>query len=116
MLEKSYLFAIRIVNLYAYLRKDKIDYSLASQLVRSGTSIGANVQEAVAASSRKDFKAKLDIAHKETRETKFWLRLLRDSNLLESKIANSLLADCEELIKILSAILNTLKRPPVNNS
>ncbi len=110
VLDKSYAFALRVVKLYGYLQKDKKEYQLSKQLVRCGTSIGANVEEAVGASSRRDFKAKLDIAHKETRETIFWLRLLQDSNLLESKIATSLLYDCEELRRLLTAILNTLKK------
>jgi len=110
VLEKSYAFVLRTIKLYGYLQKEKKEYHLSKQLIRSGTSIGANIEEAIGASSRKDFKAKLDIAHKETRETKFWLRLLKDSDLLEPKIAGALLNDCEELIRLLIAILNTLKQ------
>lgn len=109
VLDKSYLFALRVVKLYCYLRKEKREFHLSSQLVRAGTSVGANIEEAMGGSSRKDFKAKLEIAYKESRETKYWLRLLRDSNLLEIKIANSMINDCEELIRLLTAILNTLK-------
>lgn len=109
VLDKSYLFALRIVKLYIYLRKEKKEYHLSGQIVRSGTSIGANIEEATGGSSRKDFKAKLDIAYKEARETRYWIRLLKDSNILENRLSNSLVKDCEELIKLLTAIINTLK-------
>jgi four helix bundle protein len=110
ILHKSYLFALRIVKLFRYLSNEKKEYHLSKQLIRSGTSIGANVEEAIGGASRNDFKAKLDIAHKEARETRFWLKLLRDSNILEAKAANSMIEDCEEIIKILAAILKTLKQ------
>ena len=110
ILDKSYLFALRIVKLFRYLSNEKKEYHLSKQLVRSGASIGANIEEAMGGSSRNDFKAKLDIAHKEARETKFWLRLLRDSHIREPKPAESMIGDCEELIKILTTILNTLKK------
>jgi four helix bundle protein len=109
ILEKSYKFALRIVKLYLHLRQDKKEYHLSGQILNSGTSVGANVEEAVGGSSRRDFRAKMDIAYKEARETRYWLRLLRDSEILEPKLANSLIADCEELLKIITAILNTLK-------
>ncbi len=109
VLDKSYLFALRIVRLYTYLRSERKEYHLSAQIVKSGTSIGANIEEALGGSSRKDFKAKLDIAYKEARETGYWIRLLRDSKILDSKLANSLYKDCEELIKLLTAIINTLK-------
>ncbi len=84
ILEKSYLFAQRIVKLYWYLKKDKREYELARQILRSGTSIGANVEEAIGGFSRKDFSAKLGIAYKEARETNYWLRLLHDVNIIDS--------------------------------
>ncbi|MES2372987.1 MAG: four helix bundle protein [Bacteroidota bacterium] len=108
VLDKSYLFALRIVRLYVYLRSEKNEFHLSAQIVRSGTSIGANIEEATGGSSRRDFKAKLGIAYKEARETRYWIKLLRDSNLLDNKLANSLFKDCEELIKLLTSILNTL--------
>ena len=79
------------------------------QLLKSGTSIGANVEESVGGSSRKDFVYKLEIAYKEARETRYWLRLLKESGLLENKLADSFIIDCEEIIKILTAILNSSK-------
>ncbi len=108
--EKSYRFALRIIKLFHYLRIEKKDTPISNQLIRSGTSIGANIEEATGASTRKDFKAKLDIAHKEARETRYWLRLLKDSDYINSAIGNSLIGDCEELIKLLTSILNTIKK------
>jgi four helix bundle protein len=92
------------------LKKKKIESGLCSQILSSGTSIGANVEEAIGGSSRKDFINKLQIAYREARETSYWLRLLRDGQLLEKKLAESFLKDCEEIIKILTAILNSSKR------
>jgi four helix bundle protein len=109
VLEKSYLFSLRIVKLYLHLQKEKKEYHLSAQIVKSGTSVGANIEEAIGASSKKDFIAKLDIAHKESRETRFWLKLLRDSSFIETKPANSLIGDCEELIKLLTTILKSSK-------
>lgn len=108
-LDKSYQFSLRNVLLSRYLTAEKKEYYLSRQLLRSATSIGANIEEAMGGSSRNDFKAKLDIAHKEARETKYWLRLLRDSSILDIKEADSMIQDCEELLKILVAILKSLK-------
>ena len=109
ILTKTYDFAVRILKLHVHLRKKKVDSGLCSQLLRSGTSIGANTEEAVGGASRKDFINKFQIAYKESRETKYWLMLLRDSEILEKKIADSFIMDCEEIIKILTAILNSSK-------
>ena len=87
----------------------KKEQHLSVQVLKSGTSIGANTEEAIGASSRKDFKSKMDIAYQEARETRYWLRLLRDSQLLETKIANSLIADTEELLRILGSIIKSTK-------
>ena len=106
--EKSYLFAIKIIKIYRILNQ-KGEYVLARQLLRSGTSIGANVEEALGAQSKKDFIAKMSIAHKEARETNYWIRLLRDTNILDKNISYELLMDCNELIRIISSILLTLK-------
>jgi len=103
--EKSYKFGLRIVKLYLYLKENQNEYELSKQLVRSGTSIGANVEEAIGAISKKEFIAKLQVSYKEARETKYWIKLLRDSQILEVKISVSLLEDIEELIRILRAIL-----------
>ena len=92
-----------------HLRKIKVERDLCVQLLNSGTSIGANVEESVGGASRKDFAHKLEIAYREARETRYWLRLLRDIELLEVKIAKSFIVDCEEIIKIIIAILNSTK-------
>lgn len=91
------------------MQKKKVELGLCSQILNSGTAIGANVEEAVGAASRKDFINKLQIAYKEARETKYWLRLLKDSELVEKKLAESFLKDCEEILKILTTILNSSK-------
>lgn len=108
--EKSYAFALRIIKLNQFLQKEKKEYTLSNQLLRSGTSIGANVEEAIGAQSDKDFYAKLSISYKEARETHYWLRLLRDSEILSSSQSISLINDCEELLKISGTILKTLKQ------
>ena len=107
--DKSYDFALRIIKLYKYLIEEKKEYVLSKQILRSGMSIGANVEEAIGGQSRKDFLAKISIAYKETRESHYWLRLLRDSSFLDPEVAQSLLSDCEELLKILGSIQKTTK-------
>ncbi|GAB2776719.1 four helix bundle protein [Hymenobacter luteus] len=109
ILQKSYAFAVRIVRLSQFLVTEKHAYQLADQIRRSGTSVGANVEEAIGGQSRRDFVAKCSIAYKEARETHYWLRLLRDTGYLEYNLAESLLGDCEELRKILTAILKSAK-------
>jgi len=106
--EKSYNFALRIIKLFKYL-SDKNEYIISKQILRSGTSIGANVEEAIGGQSRKDFFMKLTIAYKESRETHYWLRLLRDSHYIGNKEFESIIKDCEEIQKILGSILKTLK-------
>lgn len=107
ILTKSYQFGLRIVKLHKHLSKELRQFEISSQVLRSGTSIGANVEEAVGGSSRKDFINKMNIAYKEARESKYWLRLLRDSEIIEIKLAESLISDCEELLKILYTIIHT---------
>ena len=109
ILDKSFAFALRILKLYLFLRKKKVDIGLCSQILDSGTAIGANVEEAIGGSSRKDFINKMQIAYKEARETKYWLRLLKEGELIDKKLADSFLKDCEEILKILTAILNSSK-------
>jgi len=109
ILTKTYNFALRILKLYLHLQKKKVDSGICSQLLNSGTSVGANTEEAVGGSSRKDFINKLQIAYREAREARYWLRLLRDGEILEKKLAESFITDCEEIIKILTAILNASK-------
>jgi len=103
---KSYQFALKIIELYKFLSYEKKEYVLSKQILKSGTSIGANVEEAQAAISKRDFISKISIASKEARETHYWLRLLKDSNYLLSKY-NPLLDECEELKRILISIIKT---------
>ena len=107
--EKSYAFAIRIVKLSRYLAEKKNEYVLSKQVLRSGQSIGTNIEDGIGGQSEKDFYTKLNIAYKEARETKYWLRILRDTNYLSSKEANAILEDCEELLKITGSIIRTMK-------
>ena len=111
--KKSFDFAVRIVNAYKYLQTEKKVFVLSKQILRSGTSIGANVEEAIGGQSKKDFIAKTSISYKEARETIYWIKLLVATGYLEKDLAQSLLDDAEELSKILSSILLTSKQ---NNS
>ena len=107
--EKSFHFALRIVKLYNYLQKAKHEYIMARQLLRCGTSIGANVAEAEHAQSRADFSSKLNIALKEAAETDYWLRLLHESGYLSKTEFQSVFADCKEIESLLAAIIKTTK-------
>ena len=106
---KSYAFALRVVKLSRYLTVDVREYVLSKQVLRSGTSIGANVEEAFQAESKLDFIHKLAIANKEAFETHYWLRLLRDSTLLTRTQAESMLSECDELQRMLIAAIKTSK-------
>jgi len=103
--EKSFDFALRIISLYQVLKENN-EYVLSKQLLRSGTSIGANVEEASAASSKKDFINKMAIASKEARETIYWLKLLQRSNLVKYDFT-SIMKDIDEIIRILTAIVKS---------
>ena len=105
--DKSKAFAIRIVNLYKYLTlgADVKEHVVSKQVLRSGTSIGANVREALRGQSNADFHAKMNIALKEASETEYWIELLQETDYIDSNSANSLLTDNVELIKILTSIV-----------
>ena len=107
--EKTFAFAIRIVNLNKFLTKEKNEFVLSKQILRSGTSIGANVEEAIGGQSSADFYSKLTIAYKEARETAYWLRLLSATNYLSEVESKSLLNDVDEICKIIGSIQVTLK-------
>ena len=109
IVEKSFKFAVRIVNLYKYLIEKKREFVLSKQVLRCGTSIGANIEEALGGRTRKDFISTLSIAYRETRETKYWLKLLREFNYINEKMFVSLYSDCEEMSKILSSIIISTK-------
>jgi four helix bundle protein len=106
---KSYDFALRIVKVYKYLSQEKKEFVLSKQLLRSGTSIGANIEESIGGQSKADFFAKITIAYKETRESKYWIRLLRDSEYLTNEQSEDLLKDVEELLKIIGSIQKTVR-------
>ena len=97
IVEKSYNFGLKTVKLYMHLRKNKVERELLIQFLKSGTSVGANVEEAEGGQSLNDFIHKIGIAYKEAREAHYWLRLLRDSELLDLKLANSFIQDAEEI-------------------
>lgn len=99
-----------MIKLFQYLSGEKKEFVLSKQILRSGTSIGANIEEAYQGESKADFIHKLAIANKEAFETHYWLRLLRDSGFLEKKLADSLIVDCDELQRILVASIKTAKR------
>jgi len=107
--DKSYLFALRVVKLQKYLTRDKKEFVISQQVLRSGTSIGALIREAQYAQSKKDFINKLSIALKEANETHYWLSLLKDSEYITDGMHNSIYSEVIEMIKILTASINTAK-------
>ena len=107
IVEKSKAFALRIIKLYQYLAGIKKEFILSKQMLKSGTSIGANVKEAIRGQSKPDFYAKMNIALKEASETEYWLELLYESNYLEKNEFVSIYSDCQEVLKILISITKT---------
>ena len=110
LLEKSYSFALRIVNLCRYLNEEKQEFVLSKQVLFSGTSIGASIEEAQQGEDRADFSSKLSAANKFAFKTNFWLRLLRDGEFLSEKQVESLLEDCDELQRLLVSSLKTTRK------
>lgn len=110
IVDKSKAFALRIIKLYKYLCEEKKEYVLSKQILRSGTSIGANVKEAICGQSKADFYAKMYIAYKEANETEYWLELLFESGYIEKAAFDSIYADCKEVIKLLASITKTQKQ------
>ena len=108
--EKSYKFALRIIKLYRHLTEEKKEYVLSKQILRCGTSIGANVKEALQGESKNDFIHKLSISLKEASETEYWLNLLHDSNYISTKSFQSITIECIELIKLTTAIIKTSRK------
>ena len=107
--DKTYQFALHIIQHYQKMQQQN-EFVLSNQLLRSGTSVGANVEEAIAAQSRKDFISKMSISSKEARETNYWLRLLRDSKLCANIDYTDLIKESEEIIKILTSIVKTTQK------
>ncbi len=118
--KKSFIFALKIIGVYKFLIVEKKEFVLSKQILRSGTSIGANVEEALGGQSKKDFVAKLSVAYKEARETSYWLKLLRESNYLGKDEVSLLLRDTDEILKIIGTIQKTIKKSlteePTRNS
>ena len=110
ILDKSMKFAVRIVKMYKYLCDEKHEYILSKQLVRSGTSIGANIHEAINGQSRKDFLSKMYVAFKEATETEYWINLLTKTDYITEKECGGILVDCVEIKKILNSIIKTTKQ------
>jgi four helix bundle protein len=111
ILDKSFAFAVRVVKLYKYLCDEKKEYVLSKQLLRSGTSIGANINEAQAGQSKADFISKMSIASKEARESKYWIDLLVKTEYLNvnEQHSKSLVSDIEEIIKLVTSIVKSSK-------
>jgi len=112
--QKSFSFAIRIVNLYKYLVSEKKEFVLSKQLLRSGTSIGANIEESIGGQSEKDFLSKLSISYKEARETIYWLKLLKETGYISINEFESIYNEAEEICKILAKIQITIKSKLIN--
>ncbi len=106
---KSKAFAIRCIKLYQYLVNEKKEYVMSKQLLRSGTSIGANIREALRGQSKADFYSKLSISLKEASETEYWLELLNETGFIEDKFFDGIYSDCQELISLLVAIIKHQK-------
>lgn len=109
IVEKSKAFALRIIKMYQFIVKEEKEFVLSKQVLRSGTSIGANVKEAIRGQSKPDFYAKMNIALKEASETEYWLELLHESGYIEEQAFQSIYDDCQEIIKILVSITKTQK-------
>lgn len=109
VMDKSKSFALRIIKLYVFLKDEKKEYVLSKQLLRSGTSVGANIKEALRGQSKKDFHMKMCIALKEIAETEYWLELLHESDFLTKQQFDNIYYDCHEIIKMLASITKTVK-------
>jgi four helix bundle protein len=106
--KKSYQFALDTIKIAQLLKKDT-HFEISTQLLKAGTSIGANVEEAIGGQSKNDFLAKLAISYKEARESHYWLRLTKDAGLLDTGIASNMIYKCEEILKIIGSIQKTMK-------
>lgn len=106
---KSYSFALKAIKLYQHLTAEKREFVLSKQFLRAATSIDANVEESIGGQSEKDFFMKLNIAYKEARESHYWLRLLKDSNIISNDLADPLIADVDEIQRILGSSIKTMR-------
>jgi four helix bundle protein len=112
--DKSYAFAIAIVKACHHIQKEQKEFVLSAQIIKSGTSIGANADEAIGGVSRKDFINKFGISYKEARETKYWLRLLEATDYIDNEMATSYLNDVEEILKIIGSIIKSSNENDMN--
>jgi four helix bundle protein len=108
--EKCFSFSVLIVGLCKYLKEKKQDYIISKQLLRSGTSIGANVEEGIGCQTKKDFYFRLTIAYKEARESFYWLKILKETKMIEPSIIDQPISKCEEILKIIGTILKTIRK------
>jgi four helix bundle protein len=109
IVDRTYKFALRIIKLLSFLPKNTSGSVIGNQIMKSGTSIGANVEEAQGAGSKKDFINKMTISKKEARETRYWLKLIKDSGMLTARQVDDLIDECDSILKILTAIVKTAK-------
>lgn len=109
VITKSFSFAVRIIKLYQFLLKNYKEYTISKQILRSGTSIGANIEEAHGGVSKADFSNKISIAYKESREVSYWLKLLYATNYINKKMFDSLFNDCDELSRITFTIIKSTR-------
>jgi len=107
--DKTFNFARKIIKLSLYLQKERKDCVISKQILRSGTSIGANIEETIGNFSSKEFLSKITISYKEARETHYWIRLIESENFISKEYAKELIDDCEEILKILTKIQKTMK-------
>ena len=110
LLDKSYAFSLRVIKCYNFIKQNYQEYEISKQLLKSGTSIGANAHEANVAQSKREFIAKLQISLKEAHETLYWLRLLVDSHYIGESVGLSMQNDCTQLIQLLTSIINSTKK------
>jgi four helix bundle protein len=108
--QKSFQFAVRVINLYKHLISEKKEFVLSKQILRSGTSIGANIEESIGGQSERDFLSKISISYKEARETIYWLKLLKETDYIKTEEFDSLFKDAEEICKILGTIQISIKK------
>jgi four helix bundle protein len=113
--QKCFSFSVLIVGLCKYLREKQKDYIISKQLLRSGTSIGANVEEGIGCQTKKDFYFRFTIAYKEARESYYWLKVLKESKMIDKSIIDQPISDCEEILKIIGSILKTLRNQQSSN-
>jgi len=107
--QKCFSFSVFVIGLCKYLREKQKDFIISKQLLRAGTSIGANVEEGIGCQTKKDFYFRFTIAYKEARESYYWLKVLKESKMIDKSMIDQSISDCEEILKIIGSILKTLR-------